>query len=203
MLKYSRACLAGQVVIGKIRLQNSLKIDHDSSIRLGRRRSNQPHFINRSRRLLLNSTRRLSVRELSFHIRPQLARILGTMRHKQIMLTPLKVTSTLPAAHRKISPTGQIFRLRRATQNLGNLQHMFKIRHSVKTAPPDPYPLQAHPRCKPRLRSRKPQIWLNHGSRIGCETQRCTVVTMTIRDRLPTTDQIAIAHNQCKTAKRS
>lgn len=203
MLKFFRACLVGQVGISKIRLQNSLKIGHDSSIRLGRRPSNQPHTINRSRRLLLNSTRRLSLRELAFHIRPQLARILGTMRHKKNMLTPLKVTTTLPAAHRKISPTGQIFRLRRALKNLGNLQHMFKIRRSVKTAPLDP-PLQAHPRCKPRLRGRKPtQIWPNHGSRIGCETQRCTVVTMTIRDRLPTTDQIATAHNQCKTAKRS
>lgn len=195
-------------MISKIRLPNSFEIDHDSSVRLTRRPGNRPLLINSSRRLVLKNTRRLSVRKLAFHTRPQLARIPGTMRRRKITLIPLKVATTLPTAHRKTSPTDPLFRLRRrAIQNLGNLRLMSKTRPSVKRALPDLSPLQqSHMHRNPRLRCRKPshQIWLNRGSRIGCETPRCIVVITAIRVRIiPTTDQIATAHNQCRTAKRS
>lgn len=126
------------------------------------------------------------------------------MRHKEIMLIPLKMVTTLPVVHRNTPPTDQILSLRRAIQNLGNLQPIFKTRPSVKTTPPVPSPLQAHLYCKPQPRCQKlTRTWLNRGIRIGCETQRCTVPTIAIRVRIPMTDQVVTAHNQCRTAKPS
>lgn len=190
-------------MISKIRLQNSLEIDHSSKLRSSLPPSNRHRSVNRSRRLLLNKPQGLSIRKLAFHILPQLGRIPGTMHHKKIMFIPLKGSTMLPAAHHKTSPTDQNFRLRRAIQS-GNLQPMFKTRPSVKTAPPDPSLLQASLYYNPRFRCRKPtQTWLNRGNRIGCEIQPCNVVIIAVRVRMPTTDQIAPAHNQCRTVKRS
>lgn len=132
-----------------------------------------------------------------------MARIPGTTHPIRAILTLLKVTTTLPAAHRKTPPTDQVFSLRRAIRNLGNLRPMFKTRPFVKTVPPDSSRLRAHLCREPRLRCRKPsQIRLDRDNHIGCETQRCTVVITAIRVRIPT-GLMATAHNQHRIAKRS
>lgn len=67
-LKNFRAYLVGQVVISKICPQTSLEIDHKMSDRLSRHPSNRLRSINQSRGCLQNNTRRLFVRNPTFHI---------------------------------------------------------------------------------------------------------------------------------------